>query len=113
MFIKVISRGLIFNGKHSYFRYHYLWNALDISVVIISILSVSLSSDGSSLSILKVLRMGRLLRPMKLLSKNEGLRVSIEALSKSVVPIIRLLMICILFYVIFAIMGTTLFKGDF
>lgn len=109
----MISRGLIFNGENSYFRFHALWNLLDFTVVLISILSISLSQDGSSLSILKVLRMGRLLRPLRVLSRNEGLRISIQSLVRSFIPIIRLLMIVTLFYVIFAIMGITLFKGAF
>ena len=40
--IKVISRGFILNGKKSYMRFHGLWNFLDFTVVIISIMSVSL-----------------------------------------------------------------------
>ena len=57
--------------------------------------------------------MGRILRPLKVISRNEGLRISIQALGRSFIPVIRLLMIVALFYLVFAIMGITLFKGEF
>ena len=109
--IKVIGAGLLFNGKESYL--YTFWNILDFIVVVISIMSLTLPQDGSSLATLKILRMGRLFRPLRVISRNEGLRVSIQALIVSFPAIIRLLMIVGLFFVIFAIMGVTLFKGEF
>ena len=57
--------------------------------------------------------MGRLFRPIRILSRNEGLKVSIKALFVSIPAILRLMMIVILFFTIFAVMGITLFKGYF
>ena len=50
---------------------------------------------------------------MRVLSRNEGLRISIQALLVSVPAMLRLMMIVALFFLIFAIMGITLFKGYF
>ena len=108
--IKVISAGLLFNGKKSYLRK--FWNILDFFVVFISITSLCLSDD-SQLGVLKILRMGRLFRPLRVISRNEGLRISIQALVVSLPAMLRLMMIVGLFFIIFAIMGITLFKGFF
>ena len=70
-------------------------------------------SDGADIGTLKILRMGRLVRPLRVLSRNEGLRISIQALMVSVPAMLRLMMIVALFFLIFAIMGITLFKGYF
>ena len=109
--IKVISHGLLLNGKQSYLRE--VWNILDFIVVIIAVISLSLPSDGADIGTLKILRMGRLVRPLRVLSRNEGLRISIQALLVSVPAMLRLMMIVALFFLIFAIMGITLFKGYF
>jgi len=40
---KIISQGLIFNGKYSYLRTG--WNIIDMVVVIVSIISLSITSN--------------------------------------------------------------------
>ena len=90
-----------------------VWNILDFIVVIIAVISLSMPSDGADIGTLKILRMGRLVRPLRVLSRNEGLRISIQALLVSVPAMLRLMMIVALFFLIFAIMGITLFKGYF
>ena len=41
--IKVIAKGLLLNGKKSYLRS--IWNLLDITIVMISLLSISIDND--------------------------------------------------------------------
>jgi hypothetical protein len=55
--------------------------------------------------------MVRLLRPIRLLSKNENLKLSMQALVVSIPPIVNLLVIVLLVFFIFAIIGVNLFKG--
>ena len=109
--IKVISRGFIFNGPKSYILS--CWNVLDFSIVIIALLSLTVSKDSGNLKMFKIFRMGRLLRPLRVLSRNEGLRVSIVALAMAVPNMMNLMIIVVLFFLIFAIMGINLFKGQF
>ena len=109
--IKVISHGFLFNGSKSYLRE--TWNVLDFIVVIIAIISLVLPEGGASIGTLKILRMGRLVRPLRVLSRNEGLKISIQALIVSIPAMLKLMMIVALFFLIFAIMGITLFKGYF
>jgi len=71
--IKVIGSGFFFNGAKSYIRNP--WNVVDFFIVIISLLD--LFPTGLSLSVLKIVRMARLLRPLRVISKNESLKLSI------------------------------------
>lgn len=72
--IKVIANGLLFNGEKSYLRK--FWNILDFVIVAIAWTSLTAGSD-TDLGTLKILRMGRLFRPLRVLSRNEGLKISI------------------------------------
>jgi hypothetical protein len=69
--IKIITYGFLFNGKDSYLRNY--WNIIDFCIVITSILSTSSTIDSPILRVLKVFRMARILRPLRLISKNKGL----------------------------------------
>ena len=85
------------------------WNCLDFFIVVISI--ISLTASDIELQIFKILRMGKLIRPLRVLSRNEGLKISIQALIVSIPAMMRLMMIVMLFFVIFAVMGINLLKG--
>ena len=71
--IKIIAYGFLFNGPKSFMRQ--LWNLLDFFIVGIAI--VSLTATDVDLGVFKILRMGKLMRPLRVLSRNEGLRISI------------------------------------
>ena len=105
--IKVIAHGALFNGPKSFLRD--FWNCLDFFIVVISI--ISLVASDIELQIFKILRMGKLIRPLRVLSRNEGLKISIQALVVSIPAMMRLMMIVMLFFVIFAVMGINLLKG--
>jgi hypothetical protein len=104
--IKIITYGFLFNGEESYLRNY--WNFIDFCIVITSILSASSTID---LSILKVFRMARILRPLRLISKNKGLQLSIEALIMAIPSILNVLLITVLFFLIFMIIGVNFLKG--
>jgi hypothetical protein len=70
--LKIFAFGFLFNGKESYLRD--TWNIVDFLIIIISVLSSSIPTVD--LNILKILRLFRILRPLRLISKNEGLKVS-------------------------------------
>jgi hypothetical protein len=65
--------GLILNGRESYFRDY--WNLIDFGIVVVSVLSCAL--PNVDLSVLKIIRLFRAIRPLRVISKNEGLKVSI------------------------------------
>ena len=117
VFIKVIAHGFLFNGESSYLMVS--WNRVDFAIVIISVLDTIISSEEAgdlsdgTLTSVKVIRLARLIRPMRLLSKNDGLKTAIQALAMSVGSILNLLVIVFLFMLIFGIIGVVLLKGRY
>lgn len=83
--MKIIALGFVANGKDSYLRNS--WNVLDICIVATSLISLSIDTD---ISFIKVLRVARILRPLRLINHAEGLKVAIHALFKAIPQIIRL-----------------------
>jgi hypothetical protein len=71
--VKVIATGFLLNGSQSYLRDY--WHIVDFFIVVSSVLTLfPLALD---LSFIKVVRMARLLRPLRVISKNENLKLSI------------------------------------
>ncbi|NWS38328.1 SCN5A protein, partial [Probosciger aterrimus] len=68
---------------------------------------------SSSLGPMKSLRTLRALRPLRALSRFEGMRVVVNALLGAIPSIMNVLLVCLIFWLIFSIMGVTLFAGKF
>jgi len=79
--MKAITNGLIINGPNSYLRQ--LGNLLDLLVIIFSSLNFNRSASGSY-SKVKILRVVRVLRPLRIIARNEGLKIAISALINSI-----------------------------
>lgn len=107
--MKIIVFGLLFNGEESYLRVS--WNIMDFIIIIFSLISIIFSSFN--IEFIKVIRMLRVLRPLRLISRNDGLKIAVISLINAVPSIINALVIAILFFILFAIFGTTYFKGRF
>jgi len=89
--MKTFAYGFIFCGKNSYLRYG--WNSLDFGIVAISTISLF---NSFNLSILKILRLLRVTRPLKMISRNEMLRISISSLFRAVPQTINVILITFL-----------------
>lgn len=109
MILKIVTYGLLFNGKMSYLRN--TWNIIDSLIVIVSL--VSLGFTNVNLSFFKILRMLRVVRPIRMISKNEGLKISVMALLSSIPPLGNVAIVCFLAYLIFGSIAVTYFKGSF
>lgn len=55
----------------------------------------------------------RALRPLRALSRFEGIRVVLNALFGAIPSIFNVLLVCLVFWLIFSIMGVQLFAGRF
>ena len=55
----------------------------------------------------------RVLRPLRMISRNKGLKLAVLSLMNAIPSIINALTIALLFFTIFAIFGTNQFKGKF
>lgn len=90
---------------------------LDFIVVFASLFDffvwVSGRDGGRALKSLKALRALRALRPLRVIAKNEGLRLVVNALLASIPAMTNVILVCLLFLLIFAIMGINFFKGTF
>jgi len=105
--IKMVAYGFYFNGPKSYIRN--VWHIVDFLIVVTSI--ISLMPVTIDLNSLKVIRMIRLLRPLRVISRNENLKLSIQALVVSVPAIVSLMVIVLLVMLIFGIIAVNMFKG--
>ena len=88
------------------------WNILDFTIVIIGIV-LQAAGNNPKLSALKALRTFRALRPLRVASRSENMKVVVNALFLTLPPISNVLLVCFLFYLIFGILGVNLFGGTF
>jgi hypothetical protein len=107
--MKIMAWGLIFNGPTSYLRN--VWNSIDFMIVIFSIISLMFADLDTS--IFKLFRMLKVLRPLRVVSRNEGLRLSIQSLLMSVPAVTQIILISALFFMILGIIGVNNFKGSY
>ena len=122
MMIKIIGLGFFTNSHKDENLVPYIkstWNALDFFVVMSSLFEVVAplltggDGAGSSIKSLKALRALRALRPLRMVSKNEGMKLVVGALMNSIPAMTNVLLVCMLLLLIMAIVGVSLFKGQF
>lgn len=90
------------------------WNWLDFFIVLVSVLGSILDWLGvADIPAFKSMRTLRALRPLKALSRFEGIRVVVNALIGAIPSIFNVLLVCLVFWLIFSIMGVQLFAGKF
>ncbi|KYM97213.1 Sodium channel protein para [Cyphomyrmex costatus] len=61
----------------------------------------------------KTMRTLRALRPLRAMSRMQGMRVVVNALVQAIPSIFNVLLVCLIFWLIFAIMGVQLFAGKY
>ncbi|XP_051842207.1 sodium channel protein type 3 subunit alpha isoform X1 [Antechinus flavipes] len=99
-------------GFQTYFTNAWCW--LDFLIVDVSLVSLVANALGySELGAIKSLRTLRALRPLRALSRFEGMRVVVNALVGAIPSIMNVLLVCLIFWLIFSIMGVNLFAGKF
>ena len=108
--VKILAAGFAFNGKKSYIRDP--WNILDF-VIVAAALTGAIAGDKIKISFIKSLRILKILRPLRMISRNEGLKVAIVSLGGSIPSIFSLQIIVLFFVFLFAILQTTIFSGMF
>ncbi|KAM9163519.1 sodium channel protein type 5 subunit alpha-like [Pangshura tecta] len=107
MFLKWLAYGF-----RKYFTNAWCW--LDFLIVNMSLVTLIANSLGScKIEAMKSLRTLRALRPLRALSRFEGMRVVVNALIGAIPSIMNVLLVCLIFWLIFSIMGVNLFAGSF
>ncbi|XP_076866362.1 sodium channel protein type 4 subunit alpha B isoform X2 [Brachyhypopomus gauderio] len=99
-------------GFKVYFTNAWCW--LDFLIVDVSLISLTANILGySDLGPIKSLRTLRALRPLRALSRFEGMRAMVNALVGAIPSIFNVMLVCLIFWLIFSIMGVNLFAGKF
>ncbi|XP_032265122.1 sodium channel protein type 10 subunit alpha isoform X3 [Phoca vitulina] len=99
-------------GFKNYFTNAWCW--LDFLIVNISLTSlIAKILQYSDVASIKALRTLRALRPLRALSRFEGMRVVVDALVGAIPSIMNVLLVCLIFWLIFSIMGVNFFAGKF
>uniref|UniRef100_A0A672T367 Sodium channel protein n=1 Tax=Sinocyclocheilus grahami TaxID=75366 RepID=A0A672T367_SINGR len=107
MLLKWVAYGFV-----KYFTNAWCW--LDFFIVDVSIVSLIANALGySDLGPIKSLRTLRALRPLRALSRFEGMRVVVNALVGAIPSIMNVLLVCLIFWLIFSIMGVNLYAGKY
>ena len=101
LLFKVISLGLV-NHEGAYLRDG--WNVLDCIIVIISFLSLSITG-AKAVKALRSLRALRALKPLRVVRRYPGLRLVVNAIFRAMPRIANVILVTMLFFVIFAIVG--------
>lgn len=115
--IKIIAKGFYYNNLGPVVPYiKNSWNVLDFLIVLSSVMDYGLALFDVNLEAMKSLKAFRALRglrPLRMISRDEGMRLVVNALLASLPSMTNVLLICFLFILIFAIMGVSFFQGMF
>merc|ERR1719379_2874309 len=71
------------------------------------------SVNSADLSILKIARILRALRPLPLIGRNPNLKLVVSTLLKAIPELANLIVVGLLFFLIFGLMAVSSFKGTF
>eukprot|EP00094_Tigriopus_californicus_P000958 TCALIF_00927-PA protein Name:"Similar to para Sodium channel protein para (Drosophila melanogaster)" AED:0.11 eAED:0.11 QI:164/0.70/0.5/1/1/1/18/32/1532 len=105
--LKLFSMGFI-----KYFGNAWCW--LDFVIVAVSLINFGASLLGAgNIPIFKTMRTLRALRPLRAMAKLEGMKVVVNALIGALPSIFNVLLVCLIFWLIFAIIGVNFFMGRF
>lgn len=85
-----------------------MWNVTDISILFLSVLSLS-----PAIGDLQIFKMFRILRVLRLVSRDERLKVVIKSLMHAAPSILNVTIVLMFFLMIFGIMCVSYFKGKF
>ncbi|KAG5673889.1 hypothetical protein PVAND_003895 [Polypedilum vanderplanki] len=110
-FIEMLIKWLAL-GFQVYFTNAWCW--LDFVIVMVSLINFIASLCGAGgIQAFKTMRTLRALRPLRAMSRMQGMRVVVNALVQAIPSIFNVLLVCLIFWLIFAIMGVQLFAGKY
>jgi hypothetical protein len=107
--MKIIVYGFLCNGPNSYLLS--TWNIADFLIALIS--SAVYLPLSNSYEFVKVIRIVRVLKPLRMVKRYPGIRIAVESIIQSVPQFINLQLISFLVLLMFSVLGITFFKGLF
>jgi len=109
MSLKIVSMGFA-TGKSVYLKNG--WNVLDFVIVLVSVMGIVLKGVVD-LAFLKSLRAMRGLRPLRMVSRYPGMKMVVNAIFVALPACVNVVMVVMMCFLVFAIMGSTFFSGLF
>ncbi|XP_041772299.1 sodium channel protein para isoform X32 [Anopheles merus] len=110
-FLEMLIKWLALGFK-VYFTNAWCW--LDFIIVMLSLINLAAIWVGAAdIPAFRSMRTLRALRPLRAVSRWEGMRVVVNALVQAIPSIFNVLLVCLIFWLIFAIMGVQLFAGKY
>ncbi len=106
--IKVAAMGFVVDNG-SYLRDS--WSMLDFFIVIASLIDACVSQVD--IPMIKVLRLFRTFRPLRFITHNVNMRIIVTALFKSLGAILNTLIVVLMIWLMFSIVGVNFFAGKF
>lgn len=85
---------------------------INVNFFQVSVFSL-LIEENENLKVLRSLRTLRALRPLRAISRWQGMRIVVNALMYAIPSIFNVLLVCLVFWLIFSIMGVQFFGGKF
>ena len=105
-FLKIIAYGFFYD-KNSYLRDS--WNQLDFVIVVFSMIEffqdILNPQDGEGLIFIKILRLMRVLRPLRFISRNQNMKLVVIALLESFGGIANVVVVIALCMLMLSILG--------
>eukprot|EP01083_Nonionella_stella_P162263 532512_1 len=91
------------------------WNRLDFFIVVITLLDYLFTAilGDTDIGFVRSLRLLRALRPLRFVNRSIHMRVAVSALFKSVVAVGNLILMCLVIWLVFGILGVSMFSGMF
>ena len=87
------------------------WNVLDFFIVIASVVDAAVSQID--IPMIKVLRLLRTFRPLRFITHNASMRIIVTALFRSLGAIFNTLVVILVIWLMFSIVGVNFFAGKF
>ncbi|KAK2588266.1 hypothetical protein KPH14_004294 [Odynerus spinipes] len=110
-FLEMLIKWLALGFK-KYFTNAWCW--LDFIIVMLSLINLgAIWAGAADIPAFRSMRTLRALRPLRAVSRWEGMKVVVNALVQAIPSIFNVLLVCLIFWLIFAIMGVQLFAGKY
>ena len=109
---KILAMGFI-GDKRCYM--HDYWNILDFLIVCVSLVTLYFSylvKNANDLTYLKSLRTMRVLRPLRMINRNPGMKMVVKALFAALPEVANVGLVSFGFFLGFGIMGLALLRGQ-
>ncbi|RWS17360.1 sodium channel protein para-like protein [Dinothrombium tinctorium] len=110
-FCEMVLKWIAYGFKY-YFTNGWCW--LDFIIVMVSVINATAELLGIfKIQAFKTMKTLRALRPLRAMSRMQGMRVVVNALIQAIPAIFNVLLVCLILWLIFAIMGVQFFSGKF